>query len=325
MIRLILKKTRRIILKQKLKRYPVALTGIALGISGLGGALATIFGNGILYLCVMIAACLLTIILIKNLLYPQILLEELRHPTASGVVPTFDMALMIIASVVVNINPLLGKILWWIAIILHAICLGFFLKNRIQNFTWDHIIPSWFVPPIGIVTASVTGSQMGFPLVSQSIFYIGFTFYLVMLPMMFYRVIFVNPIEEARLPSFGIMAAPPSLCLAGYLTAFPDPNILIIAVLVGLALCSTSLVYMSMFRIWKIKFSPMYASYTFPLAIGSTAMIKTADYFNTVNHEFYTIFRIISYVELTIAVIVIIYIFIKLHIWVYHNIHKNSE
>lgn len=311
-------------MKYKLKRYPVALTGLALGVAGLSSALATVFGNSVLYIGIIISSCFLILILAKNILHPLVLLEELKHPTVSSVVPTFDMALMIIASVVLYANPFLGKTLWILAIVLHTICLIFFLKNRITEFSWDHMIPSWFVPPIGIVTASVTGAQMGFPLVSQYIFYIGLAFYIIMLPMMFYRVIFINPIEDARLPSFGIMAAPPNLCLAGYLTAFPNPNIIILAVLVALALFSTCLVYMSMIRIWKIKFSPMYASYTFPLAIGSTAMIKIANYLNTINSEFYSLFRIISMIELTIATIVIGYIFIKMILWVYYNIHKDQ-
>ena len=310
-------------LKQKLKRYPVALTGLALGVAGLSSALATIFGNGVLYLGATISSCFLIAILAKNLSHPLVLLEELKHPTVSSFVPTFDMALMIIASAVVHFNPFLGKTLWLLAIALHAVCLGFFLKNRISEFSWDHMIPSWFVPPIGMVVASVAGSNMGFPLVSQYIFYIGFAFYIVMLPMMFYRVIFVNIIGDDRLPSFGIMAAPPSLCLAGYLTAFPDPNIIIVTVLIGLAFFNTCLVYMSMIRIWKIKFSPMYASYTFPLAIGATAVIKMADYLKST--EFYSLFRTIAMVELIIATIVISYIFIKMILWVYNNIHKAQD
>ena len=142
---------------------------------------------------------------------------------------------------------------------------------------------------------------------------------------MFYRVIFANLIDDDRLPSFGIMAAPPNLCVAGYLVAFPEPNLIILAVLVGLALFSTCLVYMSMIRIWKIKFSPIYASYTFPLAISSTAMIKVANYFKPLNSEFYYFFHIISMIELLIAAIVIPYIFVKMILWVYYNIHKAQD
>ena len=309
-------------MKQKLKRYPVALTGLALGVAGLSAALSNVFGNGVLFVGSTISAFFLIVILAKNLMYPLVLLEELKHPTVSSFVPTFDMALMIIASAIVHGHPFLGKTLWLLAIVIHSVCLGFFLKNRLREFSLELMIPSWFVPPIGIVIASVTGSQMGFPFISQVIFYIGFVFYIIMLPMMFYRVIFANLIDDDRLPSFGIMAAPPNLCVAGYLVAFPEPNLIILAVLVGLALFSTCLVYMSMIRIWKIKFSPIYASYTFPLAISSTAMIKVANYFKPLNSEFYYFFHIISMIELLIAAIVIPYIFVKMILWVYYNIHK---
>ena len=312
-------------LKQKLKSYPVALTGLALGVAGLGAALSNVFGNGVLFVGSTISAFFLIVILTKNLMYPLVLLEELKHPTVSSFVPTFDMALMIISSAIVHGHPFLGKTLWLLGIAIHLVCLGFFLKNRLRESSLDNMIPSWFVPPIGIVIAAITGSEMGFPFISQAIVYMGFAFYAILLPIMFYRVIFSNLIDDDRLPSFGIMAAPPNLCVAGYLTAFPEPNAVVLAVLVGLALFSTCLVYMSMIRIWKIKFSPIYASYTFPLAISSTAMIKVADYFNPINSEFYYFFRTISMIELIIATIVTPYIFVKMILWIYYNIHKVED
>ena len=309
-------------MKNKLKFYPVALTGLSLGVVGLSTSWAVILGNTPLYIGALIAIFFLGVMFVKNIIHPTVLLEELKNPVAGSVVPTFCMALMIVSSVVVNFIPLLGKSLWLFATVMHFVFLGFFLYFRLSKFSLAQMIPSWFVPPIGMIVAAVSGSNMGFPLVSQYVFYFGLIAYFIMLPIMFYRIIFVTPIEDTQLPSFGIMAAPPNLCLAGYLTAFQSPNIIILLILIPLALFNTSLVYVSMIRVFKIKFSPIYASYTFPLAIGATAMIKLTNYLNSFNSEFGAIFKNIFTFELIIATIVILYVFVRMLHWVHINIHS---
>jgi len=308
----------------KLKFYPIALTGLALGIVGLSTSWAIILHSSILYIGALIATCFLAIMFVKNIMHPTVLLEELKSPVAGSVAPTFCMALMIVASVVVDFIPLLGKCLWISAIVIHFVFLGFFLYFRIPKFSLEQMIPSWFVPPIGMVVASVSGYNMGFPILSQYLFYFGFIAYLIMLPIMFYRIIFVTPIEDAQLPSFGIMAAPPNLCLAGYLTAFPNPSIIILYVLVPLALFSTLLVYISMIKVFKIKFSPIYASYTFPLAIGVTAIIKFTNYLNSFNSEFEAVFKNITIFKLIIATTVIGYVFVRMLHWLHINVHSKK-
>lgn len=308
----------------KLKFYPVALTGLALGIVGLSTSWATIFGSTPLYIGALIATCFLAAMFVKNIMHPTVLLDELKNPVAGSVVPTFCMALMIVASVIVNFIPLLGKCLWIFSIVMHFVFLGFFLYFRLSKFSLEQMIPTWFVPPIGMIVASVSGSSMGFPILSQYIFYFGFTLYIIMLPIMFYRIIFVTTIEDARLPSFGVMAAPPNLCLAGYLTAFPNPSIIILSILVPLALFNTSLVYISMIRVFQVKFSPIYASYTFPLAIGVTAMIKFTNYLNTFNNEFAHLFKNIANIELIVATVVIGYVFVRMLHWLHVNVHSNK-
>lgn len=66
-----------------------------------------------------------------------------------------------------------------------------------------------------------------------------------MLPIMMYRIIFVEHLDDGRLPTFAIMAAPPSLCLVGYLTSFSNPSEVIIYILLPLAVFMTILVYVS--------------------------------------------------------------------------------
>ena len=255
----------------KLREMPVALTGLALGIAGVSGALSNFLGQFPVIVGDLISLFLVTVIFIKNIFHFNVLKEELSHPTLGSFIPTLDMTVMILGGFISSYSLIIGRAIWFLAILAHVIFCSIFFYHRIKDFQMHHIVPSWFVPPVGIVVACVAGANMGVSSFTHLIFYIGFALYLIMLPFMLYRVMFVQPIDESRLPTFAIMAAPPSLCLAGYLTVFNTPSEIIIGILLPLAVFMTLLVYLSFFRILKISFNPSYASLTFPLAIGSTA------------------------------------------------------
>ncbi len=308
--------------KELFKSLPVAFTGLALGISGVSGVLAVILSPIFLYIGNFISLMLLLPIIIKNILHFEVFKEELKHPTLGSFIPTLDMALMNFSVILYGFSATLGKGLWLLCIVLHFIFAVSFIYHRFNSWDIHHMVPSWFVPPIGIVVACVDSTLMGMPHLSHALFYIGFIFYIIMLPMMLYRIIFVERIDDARLPTFAIMAAPPNLCLAGYLVAFSNPNPVIINFLFPLGLFMTALIYIAMFRIFKISFTPVYASFTFPLAISSTAILKYSNYikaFDLGKGEFWYTFACVA---ATLATILITGIFIKMMIFVKRNIIK---
>lgn len=95
--------------KEIFKALPVALTGLALGISGISGALSAIFNPAFLYIGNFISLMLLLPIIIKNFLHFDVFKEELKHPTIGSFIPTLDMALMNFSVVLYHFSPILGK------------------------------------------------------------------------------------------------------------------------------------------------------------------------------------------------------------------------
>jgi tellurite resistance protein TehA-like permease len=294
-----------------LRNLPVAVSGLALGIAGISNVLATEIDSNIRYIGTIVALIFLALVAIKKLAHPKVVWDEITHPVAGSFIPAFDMALMIIANTIARHYLLLGQFLWYSAIILHLFFATCFIYHRYKNFDLDHMLPSWFVPPVGIVVACVTSDVMNAPYISHILFYLGFVCYCIMLPIMLYRLIFGVRIQDQQLPAFAIMGAPASLCLVGYLTAFTQPNLMIVSVLLSLALIMTSLVYISMFRInpKRIAFIPLYAAFTFPLAIGATALIKYANFvgITTVNGRFW---HTLGQIETLVALVVIIWVMI---------------
>ncbi|MGL5956466.1 MAG: TDT family transporter [Brevinema sp.] len=309
-----------------LTKMPIALASVALGTAGITGAWTSVVNNpNIGIIGAGIASILVIILLLKYIIHPSLFLKEISCPTLGSVIPTLDMAIMLIASVIVQFAPLLGKSLWIGAVILHTIFFIKFLQHRIKEFDLNHMLPSWFVPPVGIVVSCVSGAEMGFPFLTTGLFYFGFSAYMILLPCMFYRMFFGDRIENSRLPAFGVMGAPANLCLAGYLTAFPEPSYYFTFSLAYLGFFTTCLVYISMIRVFQIKFFPLYAAYTFPLGIGATAMIKFCSYLQTTTTppEIIQIWTNIAYTELLIASIVICYIFVNLKVFLWRNIKNN--
>ena len=130
-----------------------------------------------------------------------------------------------------------------------------------------------------------------------------------MFPLMLYRLTFLH-FDTDRYPIFGIMGTSVSLCLAGYLTSFSDPSSLVVGFLLTLAALNTVLVYLSLYTISKVKFSPTFASLTFPLAISTTAIFKASDFFGSTT-DFGILLNYIGRSELVISGIVILIVTIK--------------
>ena len=311
---------------RKINKMPLALTGLALGVGGIFNAW-TIF-TGIKYFAyvgALISSILILTIITKIFSSFGDFLNDLEHPVAGSTIPTLDMAVMVISSSVVQFVKPLGVAMWFTAIAVHVIFAFTFLAHRINLKDLHHILPSWFVPPVGIVVAAVTGSNMGFPQVSQVIVYIGTVLYIILFPFIFYRIIFHDPLADDRFPAFAVMGAPANLCLCGYLTAFTDYNTALLNFLLALGLFTTFKVYLSLIRAFQIKFIPLFAAYSFPLAVGAQALLKYANYSKSVNGQYFYIWNIISKFELIVASMMIIYVFVNMMFFVHNNVIKDKK
>ena len=310
---------------KKINKMPLALTGLALGVGGIFNAW-TIF-TGVKYIA-YIGACISSILILTIItkIFSSFgdFINDLKHPVAGSTIPTLDMSVMVISSSVVQFIRPLGIAMWLIAITIHVIFAFTFLAHRINLKDLHHMVPSWFVPPVGIVVAAVSGSNMGFPQVSQVIVYIGTALYIILFPFIFYRIIFHDPLADDRFPAFAVMGAPANLCLCGYLTAFTDYNTALLNLLLALGLFTTFKVYLSLIRAFRIKFIPLFAAYTFPLAVGAQALLKYANYSKSINGECFYIWNIISILELIIATIMIVWVFFNMMFFIHNNVVKSN-
>ena len=289
----------------------------------------------------------LVLILLRNIAHKNTFKNELKHPLLSSFLPTMCMCGMLISGFIAGIGDIIyksngsqitndvltgiGSILWYISVIAHICVFSLFfcnivLKHKIKS---DNLYASWFVPPVGIIVACTVSGSFHCSInfipneMFQAVWYFGFALYSITLPIVSYKLIFHRAEDKNTLPSIAIYGAPANLSLVGFISVFTDINAnyysvtfinTIVIMLTFLGLLTTLVVYVLLVRILSIKFNPAFASLTFPLAIGATGMYKSSSYLQSkINDNLYLsdlfwIIRVIAYIELAIASIVIMYV-----------------
>lgn len=301
--------------RRSLAAAPTPMAGLALGIASLGWCWenAGQFDGRLQLLGAAIAAVLLLVLTGKFLLHPRLLWQDLAHPVVGSVVPTYAMATMVVSKAIGQLAPALGQGLWLFAVVLHLVFLATFVWHRAKEFEIHHMVPSWFVPPVGIIVADIAYPGGPFAELANVLLWFGLVCYGLMLPLMLYRLIFSHEVPDAAKPTIAILAAPASLSLAGYLTVTAEPSLLLVAVLLGIAVLMTGVIYLSLFKLLRLPFSPGFAAFTFPLVIGSTALFKVGQLLSQwpAAAEYVEQINWLASVELGVATLVVTYVSLR--------------
>ena len=298
----------------EISRIPTPSAGLALGIASLGSILESILsvGGAAQVISAVLASVFLLGVFCKFLFHPHLIKEELIHPVLGSILPTFTMALMVISKAVGLYSQCLWQTIWFIAVIGHLFLLAVFVRHNIRHFKIEHVLPSWFIPTVGIIAAALTSPGGIFSGLATTAMFLGLVNFAVALPIVIYRMLFLpRPADNAK-PTIAVMAAPASLSLAGYLSIERDPSILLCGILLCFAIVLTGAVYVIIPRLlMRLSPNPGFAGFTFPLVISATALYKTYDVFsvNPAIMQYVEKLRWIAAIELIIAVIIVSYVF----------------
>nr|WP_035025205.1 TDT family transporter [Enterovibrio calviensis] len=289
------------------------MAGLALAIASLGWSWenAGQFDGMAQIIGAIIGGVMLLLIAFKFMSNPKNLWADLQHPVVGSVVPTFAMGVMIVSNALGKWSPVAGDGLWLLAVAAHLIFLSSFVFHRAKQFSLSHMVPSWFVPPVGLVVADVAFSgNPALKPIADVILFFGLSSYAILLPLMIYRLIFCGEVPDGAKPTIAILAAPASLSLAGYLTVSQSPSPVIVAVLLGIALLMTAVIYLSFVSLMRLPFSPGFAAFTFPMVIGATALYKTATWMQSIGvaPEYVNQISVIALLELVVATGVVFYV-----------------
>lgn len=263
-----------------IKRIPLAMSALALGLAALGNLLAP-YSPTIRTVCGVLAAIAVLLVALRIVLDFRSVKKELANPAALAVTPAFPMALMVLATYLRPVAAAPALWLWLAALALQIILVVTFVARHVLSFRLEQVLPSWFLVFVGFVVATVTSPAFEMQQIGVALLYTGLVGYAVILAVVTFRMVRVGALPEPAVPTVAIFAAPPSLCLAGYLAVTEAKQAGVVYVLLALAGLSLLYVLSRLPRILRSGFHPSFAALTFPLVISAIALKLSGAYLAT--------------------------------------------
>lgn len=299
------------------KKVPIPMAGLMLALAATGNLVLS-YGEIYRNIFGILSAVLLGFMLIKIFIDFKDVLDKLKNPVMASVAPTFSMGIMILSTYINKLSPHLALSIWSIGLILHIILILYFTYKFIIKFDIKKVFPSYFVVYVGIVTGSITAPTYNLYKLGEYLFWFGLVSYIILLPIVLYRVFKVKDIPEPILPIITILTAPANLCLAGYISSFKEKNIIIIGFLGILSILIFIGVLMYLPKILKIKFYPSYSALTFPLVITAIATKQTNMFFMK-QGIIIPILKYLMYFQMILAIGIVAYVFYKYVVFLFTN------
>lgn len=261
---------------KRLERLPVAILPTFVG----GLTLSNVYGSlgftWLRYLIMAVATVMILAYIVKIITCPAVCKKEYDQTVPASLYAGFTMCLMILGSFYYEIGLGFGKWIWLIAVVIHAAhILLFTWRNVISRRNIQTTVPSWFVTYNGIMVSCVTGGAMGMPLLLRCITIYGIAAYLILIPVMIFRLMRYE-VKPAVYHTMPVVLAPCSLCVVSLCNAWPEPNAALLLFLYGCVLASLLFIVIKLPDFFSFPFAPGFAGLTFPMAIGIVASTKVA-------------------------------------------------
>lgn len=296
-------------MKKIIQKVPVPLCGVMLGFAALGNLLQS-YGEGIRYTCGVVAAFLLILVLLKLILFPGMVKEDLQNPIMASIAATFPMALMLLSTYVKPFIGMFAKYIWVFAIILHLLLIIYFTTKFIVKLQMPKVFASYFIVYVGIVVAAVTAPAYEALSIGTAAFWFGFVTLLVLLVLVTIRYVKLKQIPEPAQPLFCIYAAPTSLCVAGYVQSVTPKSKGFLLAMLALATVLYVIALIKAIGYLKFKFYPSFAAFTFPFVISAIATKQTMACLANMKQPL-PFLQYVVLIETIIAVVLVVYTFVR--------------
>lgn len=294
-------------MKNIIKKVPIPICGLMLGVSALGNLLQS-YSENIRYICGVLALFLLILVILKLIFYFEEVKKDMENPIMASVSGTFPMTLMLLS---VYIKPFIGQIayyIWIFSILLHIALIIYFTIKFIFKLDIKKVFASYYIVYVGIVVASVTAPAYNQLKIGSICFWFGFVALILLLILVSIRYIKYKEIPEPAKPLICIYGAPMSLCIAGYVQSV-NPKIYIF--LVVMLIISTILYIFALVQLIKcikLPFYPSFASFTFPFVITAIALKQAIVCFNNIGHPM-PYLQTLALIETFIAIILVVFVY----------------
>ena len=310
-------------MKSVIDKISVPISGLMLGLAALGNLVSP---EGIIFKIIfgVIAAVILLLLVIKIVSNPKAIKEELNNPAVAGVASTFPMGIIVLSVYVNSFFPAAAYAMWIAGIIMQFVIIIFFTRKFIFNFDIKKVFPCYFVVYVGVAVGSIVAPVFNAADIGRILFWFSLVSYLILLPIISYRVFVIKSLPEPAIPTLTIFAAPSSICLAGYLSSFQAVNMDIFWGLVLSAVIMFFAVLLYMPKMLKLKFYPSYSAFAFPLVISAIAMQSANSFLVNINLGI-PLLQYVEYFEELLAFLFVLYVLIHYTNFLFRDYSNRSH
>ena len=213
----------------RLANFPVSFFSTIMGMSGLtvawqkaGPALGAshVIWNGIAAVTAVLFAVLVLVYGLKLVRHSSAVAAEWKHPVRVNFFPTLSISLLLQGVVWLESAPSVAFVLWGAGTVIHFAFTMAILSSWMFHTHYDikHANPGWFIPVVGNLFVPICAAHFGLLEVGWFFFSVGIVFWLVMMTIVFYRILFHDPIPQRLLPTLFILIAPPAVGFISYVT-----------------------------------------------------------------------------------------------------------
>lgn len=256
---------------EKIKRIPVPFAGLILGLAALGNLIQS-YSPTVRLVLGGISAVLFILLTVRIAANWQSFKTEMENPVVASVFATYSMAIMLLAAYLKPYAGGLAAALWYIGIVLHVGIIIFFTVTFAAKRKLPMVQASWFIPYVGIAVAGITAPAFKALTIGQISFYFGLVCYIILLPIVLYRIHKVGNIPAPAVPTIAITCAPGSLLLAAYMNSFPEKSVTVTYILLVVSQLLYLYALVQLPKLMAGNFKPSFSSFTFPFAISGIAL-----------------------------------------------------
>lgn len=216
-----------------------------------------------------------TLYIIKIIRYPREVYHEFCSPETLNFFPVFSICLQLFSIILLDLNPAISRVLWLSGASIHLLFSLIIISFWMHYKTFDIITisPIWFIPAVGNILIPIAGIHYANVEILWFFFSIGIIFWLVLFIIVFYRMVFHQPIIDKLLPTYFILIAPPAIGAISYLKLVGGELDSIVRILYYFSLFMLLLLVGQFKFFLRLKFTLSWWAYSFPIAAVVTASL----------------------------------------------------
>ena len=199
--------------------------------------------------------------------------ETFENPQLRVLPACLTVGLMLLSALLAPHMPRLANAMIWIAALGHFLLLAWLINGWFRGgFALEIISPVWFIPVVGNIVVPVGAIASGEVMLAWFGFSVGIVLWLMLLPIVFFRLIHGKPMPDELESTQMVLVAPPAIGSVSWSLLAGDQAVVPGVVLLSVAFFLMLTMVPMVLRVISRPFVPANWAFGFPLAALSTGL-----------------------------------------------------